>query len=507
MRKITLTAIVGSTIVLLPLALPASTTNSHVANLVSRGSGSPAARWRARQAHRIPFATCTTTANDSFVALPGDDVAGGDETATLGGRENAACDEASAIGSGYGNSVASSGRVAFQSFIGGGALNAITEGNAFIGAGSMNAASGEGSAIVGGGQISTDQEQASRGNLAGGEDSFVGAGDLNVAGGNGSFVGAGGATYALGGATTPGNTADGVDSFIGAGDQNYIDQAAIDAVVAGGTSNGVNGQYAVIAGGARNQVTSQGHSAAAYYGMIGGGYSNAIEATATNGARYATIAGGVSNVVNGIAASIGGGSQNRVVGEYGMIPGGLMNDANGIGSFAAGTQAQALHNGAFVWSDDSGTAALRSSAPYQFLARASGGFYLYSNTAATVGVRLAAGSGSWASLSDRASKTDILPLDDAAILAKVAELPLSTWSYRSEDRGVRHVGPMAQDFYAAFRVGEDDRHITTIDEDGVALAAIKALAAKERRAELRNATLERKVATLTALVGKLARGR
>ena len=54
------------------------------------------------------------------------------------------------------------------------------------------------------------------------------------------------------------------------------------------------------------------------------------------------------------------------------------------------------------------------------------------------------------------------------------------WSYTTE-RGVRHVGPMAQDFYAAFNVGEDNRHITSIDEDGVALAAIEALDAKLAR--------------------------
>ena len=60
------------------------------------------------------------------------------------------------------------------------------------------------------------------------------------------------------------------------------------------------------------------------------------------------------------------------------------------------------------------------------------------------------------------------------MLDKVSNLPISEWSYVSE-HGVRHVGPMAQDFYAAFNVGEDDRHITSIDEDGVALAAIKAL--------------------------------
>ena len=34
---------------------------------------------------------------------------------------------------------------------------------------------------------------------------------------------------------------------------------------------------------------------------------------------------------------------------------------------------------------------------------------------------------------------------------------------------------MAQDFYAAFGAGIDDRHVASIDEDGVALAAIKAL--------------------------------
>jgi hypothetical protein len=98
------------------------------------------------------------------------------------------------------------------------------------------------------------------------------------------------------------------------------------------------------------------------------------------------------------------------------------------------------------------------------------------------------GSGAWANLSDRNAKTDIAPLDDASILAKVARLPVSSWQFTSE-RGVRHMGPMAQDFYAAFGVGTDDRHITSIDEDGVALAAIKALHAKIAGLHVENATL------------------
>jgi hypothetical protein len=143
-----------------------------------------------------------------------------------------------------------------------------------------------------------------------------------------------------------------------------------------------------------------------------------------------------------------------------------------------------------VWSDYvSSSPVVTDSAVDQFVVRASGGTYVYSSENLTAGVKLAAGSGTWASLSDRDAKTDIAPLDDAAVLAKVATLPVSTWRYKTES-GVRHMGPMAQDFYAAFRVGEDDRHITSIDEDGVALAAIKALRANVVSLQTHNITLE-----------------
>ena len=76
--------------------------------------------------------------------------------------------------------------------------------------------------------------------------------------------------------------------------------------------------------------------------------------------------------------------------------------------------------------------------------------------------------------SDRAAKENFQPVDAQAVLSKVAALPVSRWNYK-EDKSQQHVGPMAQDFYAAFGVGPDDRHITTIDESGVALAAIQGL--------------------------------
>jgi uncharacterized small protein (DUF1192 family) len=111
-------------------------------------------------------------------------------------------------------------------------------------------------------------------------------------------------------------------------------------------------------------------------------------------------------------------------------------------------------------------------------------------------------------LSDRNAKSAVVPVSDDDILARVAALPISEWSYTTE-RGVRHVGPMAQDFYAAFNVGEDDRHITSIDEDGVALAAIKALDARvaAKDAEIRSlrADMRRRDARLESSDASLRR--
>jgi hypothetical protein len=107
--------------------------------------------------------------------------------------------------------------------------------------------------------------------------------------------------------------------------------------------------------------------------------------------------------------------------------------------------------------------------------KAPGGTTLYSNEGQTAGVSLAAGGGSWTSLSDRNAKDDFQPVNPLEVLEKVAALPLSTWRYKSQDASIRHIGPTAQDFKAAFGVGETDTGIATVDADGVALAAIQGL--------------------------------
>jgi len=61
------------------------------------------------------------------------------------------------------------------------------------------------------------------------------------------------------------------------------------------------------------------------------------------------------------------------------------------------------------------------------------------------------------------------------LLEKLAALPISTWNYKADDPGVRHMGPMAQDFHAAFGLGDDDRTIHLLDANGVVMVAIQAL--------------------------------
>jgi hypothetical protein len=82
--------------------------------------------------------------------------------------------------------------------------------------------------------------------------------------------------------------------------------------------------------------------------------------------------------------------------------------------------------------------------------------------------------GTFNNASDRNGKQDFKPITPAEVLKKVEQLPLSEWSYKT-DAATRHIGPMAQDFHAAFAIGTDDKHIAPMDESGVALAAIQAL--------------------------------
>jgi hypothetical protein len=141
---------------------------------------------------------------------------------------------------------------------------------------------------------------------------------------------------------------------------------------------------------------------------------------------------------------------------------------------AAGYRAVAGHAGSFVWSDSS-AGDFSSTERNQFAVRASGGTQIFTSSGQRTGVKLNPGSGSWSMLSDRNSKENVVEIDSEEVLAHLSNLPIYSWNYRAQNPGVRHVGPVSQDFYEAFGMGEDDTHITAIDADGIALSAIKGL--------------------------------
>lgn len=93
-------------------------------------------------------------------------------------------------------------------------------------------------------------------------------------------------------------------------------------------------------------------------------------------------------------------------------------------------------------------------------------------------------------ISDRERKENFDVIKPEVVLDKLLSMPLSTWNYKFEDKKIRHIGPMAQDFIATFEVGSTDKAIYTVDADGVAFASIKALNNKIETLESDNAALK-----------------
>ena len=264
----------------------------------------------------------------------------------------------------------------------------------------------------------------------------------------------------------------------------YQNSAGNSATVGGGYGNSATAQFATIGGGGRTNGAdpATGNRVTDVYGTVGGGGNNQAGDTTSSNRAYATVSGGKSNTASGVYATVAGGFTNLASGTY---------------SFAAGRQARAVHGGSFVWGDGS-AANISSTAPNQFIARASGGVTFYSNSAASSGVTLPAGSGSWNSLSDRNSKANIVAVDSASILQRLAAMPIQRWNYRTQDASVKHIGPMAQDFAAAFGVGENTTTISAVDADGVALAAIQGLNQKLVEKDREVAALQAEATTLRA---------
>jgi trimeric autotransporter adhesin len=237
----------------------------------------------------------------------------------------------------------------------------------------------------------------------------------------------------------------------------------------------------------------------------------------TNFARStSSIAFGSGNEVKG-AAGFSAGSGNRVCDTYGVafgnraISGGpILADSNcdpetfnirGLAAVALGYNVTADQDhsfalgkyasnngfsGTFVWSDGSATASadtFRNVANNEFAARASGGFRFRTNLTGTTGCNLPAGSGVFNCTSDLNQKEHFSTVDGETVLKNIASMPIEGWNYKDDPVKTRHLGPTAQDFFAAFGLGGSDKTIGLLDIDGINMLAIQALEKRTREVQ------------------------
>ncbi len=418
--------------------------------------------------------------------------ASGDYSAIGGGRRNTASGQEATVGGGYSNEADTS-----YATVSGGDDNTATGYSATVGGGNNNTASG-GVATVGGGSQNTAGQSATVGggvwNNASGDDATVGGGYGNSANVYAATVSGGfdndvsGVAATIGGGY--GNDATNDYAMVGGG--RYNRARGLYSVVSGGggsslaDSNSATGDYSAIGGGRRNTASGEratvgggsSNDASGYHATVGGGiYNDATD-------WYATVGGGYSNAASGWEATVGGGNSNNASGYCAVIPGGFENTASARYAFAAGRRAIANDVGAFVWADST-DATFYSPAVNSFAVRASGGVRFATTSAGNVGVKLDPGDTAWEVLSDSTKKTNRRAANTQEILSKVARLPIEEWNYKHQDSGNTHIGPMAQEFYRLFAYGDDEASISTIDPDGIALAAIQELA--KQNEELRTA--------------------
>ncbi len=142
---------------------------------------------------------------------------------------------------------------------------------------------------------------------------------------------------------------------------NTINGSRVNAVAALTVGATIAGGGSAVPSASSNQVTS-------IFGTVGGGLGNSA-------GQYAIVAGGQSNTSSSLWSTVGGGNQSNATAQAATVPGGTLNTAAGQYSFAAGFRANANHDGAFVWGDNT-AADVASTAPNQFVVRASGGIRL-----------------------------------------------------------------------------------------------------------------------------------
>lgn len=432
-----------------------------------------------------------------------------------------------------------------------------------------NVASGVGATVGGGGAAQVDGvPDANAANRATGVFATVAGGFGNVA--SGAYSVAAGARATAGGERSVAfgsfaNAAGGYSAVSGGAGNSAGGQWA---AIVGGQNNGASGAHGAVAGGSNNFASGSGSAVSGGYfntasggrGTVAGGESGTAAGT------YSFVAGGLFNCAGGTgswaggqrarvrvpsdATALGEGCGNVAAsgdgdGDEGSFvwgdnqPGSVIS--SGPNQFIARAGGGVLLNGAFANgnADDVviGTRPAPADADADLVLRSrtgkTGRLYVRESDGAVVlsattnndtkillGVGTPAAGrflatsandahlttgGTWTNGSSRAFKHAFEAIDAGDMLARVLALPLSRWQYRDSSEGV-HLGPMAEDFAAAFGLGSGTQHISTVDADGVALAAIQGLNEKlVRENDALQAQLSAQAAALDAALARLAR--
>src|SRR4051812_8949072 len=266
-----------------------------------------------------------------------------------------------------------------------------------------------------------------------------------------------------------------------------------DFTFAGGDQVVASGQLSFAYG---NQVTVSS--------TVGVGFGSAVTVSGTAG-----FSSGAQNVCSGFACTAIGYTVRA--GGQGSVALGFRTTANNDYSVAIGYRASNnTHTGTMAMGDESTTDSVRNQADNEFRIRYNGGIRLRVSTAANgntpgaggnVGCDLTVAVPSWTCASSRTLKENYLVVDGEDVLSRIRTLPITTWNMIGGERSVRHLGPVAEDFYHAFGLGLGETTIGLGDIDGVNLAAAKAL--EVRTAELRQ-QLNQRTAEVAALRGEVA---
>ncbi len=256
-------------------------------------------------------------------------------------------------------------------------------------------------------------------------------------------------------------------------------------------ASGWNGSVAI-----GNSTTASGITSTALGGgtTASGSYSTATGYQTTASANYSTAMGyqttasGDYSAAMGTATTASGllstsmGFQTIASGDYSTAVG-FLTTASGNYSTAMGSHVSTNgHAGAFIIGDKStGAATHISSAANEMTMRFAGGYRLFTNSAANLGVSLAGGGSSWNTISDSTKKTNFLKADGEYFLSSLSKLKLGSWNYKSQEaKHFRHYGPMAQEIFRYF--GSDgigtignDTTLASADMDGIMMICLQAL--------------------------------